>query len=64
MIKFVKFLRDAFITILALFSAFVAGILFGGKAIEKGVDAIFADNRRKPRSKVSYRSFYDRKDEG
>lgn len=52
MIEFVKFLRDAFITILALFSAFVAGILFGGKAIEKSVDAIFTRKEEK-----SYRDF-------
>lgn len=62
MIKLVKFLRDAFITILALFSAFIAGTLFGTKLIEKGVTAIFADETSKPRSRVSYRDFYDRKD--
>ena len=62
MIKLVKFLRDAFIIILALFSAFIAGILFGTKLIEKSVDAIFADEKSKLRSRVSYRDFYDHKD--
>lgn len=59
MIELVKFLRDAFVTILALFSAFMAGMLFGEKVITKGVDATLADMRQ--RRKVSYRDVYDRK---
>ena len=59
MIEFVKFLRDAFMVILALFTTFLAGIVFGNKLIEKGVESIYADNEKK-HSRVSYKSYYNR----
>lgn len=59
MIEFVKFLRDAFMVILALFTTFLAGIVFGNKLIEKGVESIYADDKKKDR-RVTYRSYYDK----
>lgn len=59
MIEFVKFLRDAFMVILALFTTFLAGIVFGNKLVEKGVESIYANDRNK-RQRVTYRSYYDR----
>lgn len=61
MIKLVKFLRDAFVVILALFSSFVAGMTFGSKLIEKGAEAALSDEKPRPRSRVSYYD-YCRKD--
>lgn len=64
MIEIVKFLRNAFVTILALFASFIAGIMFGNKLIEEGVKRIFTDDRPKNRSEVSYRNMYQDKDQG
>lgn len=59
MIEFVKFLRDAFMVILALFTTFLAGIVFGNKLVEKGADWVYADDE-KGHSRVSYRNIYSR----
>lgn len=58
MIEFVKFLRDVFAVILALFGTFWFGMVFGSKVIGKTVDSLYKDER--PR-KVSYASYYDYK---
>lgn len=60
MIEIVKVIRDIFITILALFMAFMTGIVFGCIGITKAVDKVF-EERPRPNSKVSYTSYY-RKD--
>ena len=59
MIKLVKFFRDALVVILALYSAFIAGVMFGNKLIEKGAESVLASDR-KHRSRVSYRNYYDK----
>lgn len=60
MIEIVKVIRDIFITILALFMAFMTGIVFGCIGITKAVDKVFEETPRS-NSKVSYASYYNRK---
>ena len=54
MIEFVKFLRDVFAVILALFGTFWFGMVFGSKVIDKAVDSVYKEERPRKVSYVSY----------
>lgn len=60
MIKFISFLRNTFVVILALITSFCMGFVISNEIFKKALENAF-ENRKT--SRVSYRDFYHRRGE-
>lgn len=62
MIQLAKFLRDAFVTILAILTAFGMGYIACSKMFERAFGDVAAAIKKEPNNRVSYRGYYGNKD--
>lgn len=62
MIQLAKFLRDAFVTILAIFTAFGMGYIACSNMFERAFENVAGAAKERSNNRVSYRGYYGNKD--